>query len=53
MDKMVFEQAEQLINLADVRFYVAGDTLIQGSPYLPLSCVSKGMPRSSMGLTYD
>ena len=35
MDKMVFEQAEQLMNRAGARFYVARDTLAKGSPYYP------------------
>jgi HEPN domain-containing protein len=35
MDKMVFEQAEQLINRAGARLYVAKDTLAKGSLYYP------------------
>ena len=35
MDRMVFEQAEQLINRAGARFYVAKDTLAKGSSYYP------------------
>jgi len=35
MDRMLFEQAEQLIKRADARFYVAKDTLAKGSSYYP------------------
>lgn len=49
MDKMVFEEAEKIINLVDARFCVAGDTLVQGSPYLPPSCVLEGDARKLHG----